>query len=131
MRYRVIHGELQDNIRYRNPVVKKSPSLAEFGGSVTMTTCVVLLSPLCIRLRRDGQVGLLAAGMLIVKLLEKRHAPLAARTRAQTVGKLRRHRGVLSFQISAELPQTDAKTKTDMIIGMHEKRHLVLCMRHE
>ena len=72
--------------------------------------------------RRNWQVGLFAPGVLLVQFFEKWHAPLAARSRIETLTELGGHFRVLTLQVGAKLPQAYPVTQTNMIVGMHMKK---------
>ena len=56
---------------------------------------------------------------LLVQLLEKRHAPLAARARREALGYLRSVRRFLTLAVIHNLPQRDTETQAHMVIRVH------------
>jgi hypothetical protein len=70
-------------------------------------------------LGRHIQIRLHPALMLLVQVLQKRHAPLTPRPRPQAITDQRSNGRTLPLQIPADLPQGNVKAQTHFIIRVH------------
>ena len=57
--------------------------------------------------------------MLGVQPPQERHAPAAARSRAEALADQRRNGGVVALQEGADLPQGDMKAEANVVVWPH------------
>lgn len=73
----------------------------------------------CVLLWRDIQIRHFASPVLRMQMPQERHAPLAARPRAQTLTDERRHRRIFNRQERPNLSEADSEAQADFIIRVH------------
>ena len=69
----------------------------------------------------DMEIGLLAADVLGVEVLQEGHAPLTTRARGQALGNERCDRRVFASEIPPDLAEGDVEAEADFVVGVHAR----------
>jgi len=94
-------------------------------GSLAVAGFAIAGAPLCVLLRRDGEVDGLSLDRESVQFPEKRHAPLAPRARAKTLRDLAGDNRLLACKEVRDLPKRDPEAEADLVVGIHEGRIVI------